>query len=66
MAPSYSGLKIKDRLRLVDDSVAGSLVIDGTFTGTVSSSRMPGTLDGHVTTGTTDCVATDHTVTFSR
>jgi hypothetical protein len=66
MAASYAGLKINDKLRIVDDSVAGGLVIDGIFTGRVSSSKIPGTLNGHVTTPTVDCVATDHTANFIR
>ena len=61
------GLEIKERLRLVDDSVAGSLVIDGTFSGTVSSP--PGCLE-HWTDMSrlrrATVVATDHTVTFTR
>lgn len=66
MSPSYSGLKIQDRLRLVDSSVAGGLVIDGTFTGTVTSSRIAGTLNGNFTTATVDCAASDHKLTFTR
>jgi hypothetical protein len=66
MAASYAGLKIKDRLQVVDNSVAGSFVIDGTFTGSVTSSRIRGALDGHVTTATVDCVAADHAVTLTR
>lgn len=66
MNASYSGLKIKDRLRLVDNSVAGNLVIDGTFTGTVSVSKIAGTLSGNVTTAAADCVASDHSLTFTR
>jgi hypothetical protein len=66
MNPSYSGLKIQDHLRLVDNSVVGGLVIDGTFTGTVSSSRIAGTLNGNFTTATADCVAADHALTFTR
>jgi hypothetical protein len=66
MYASYSGLKIQDRLRLVDNAVAGSLVIDGTFTGTVGSNRIAGTLNGNFTTATADCVASNHTLTFTR
>ena len=66
MNASYSGLKIKDRLRLVDNSVAGNLVIDGTITGTVSVSKIAGTLSGNVTTAAADCVASDHSLTFTR
>jgi hypothetical protein len=66
MNPSYSGLKIQDHLRLVDNSIVGGLVIDGTFTGTVSSSRIAGTLNGNFTTATADCVAADHALTFTR
>jgi hypothetical protein len=65
MNASYSGLKIQDRLRLVDNSAA-RLVIDGTFTGTVSSARIAGTLDGTFTSATAECSATNHTVTFTR
>jgi hypothetical protein len=63
----YSGLKIQDRLRLVDNSIAGGLAIDGTFTSSlVSQNKIAGTLNGNFTTATADCAATDHTVTFTR
>jgi hypothetical protein len=66
MTPSYAGLKIHDQLHLVDSSVAGGFTIDGTFTGTVTSSRIAGTLNGNFTTATADCAASDHTLTFTR
>jgi hypothetical protein len=66
MNASYSGLVINDHLRLVDKSVPGNLVIDGTFNGKVSVSKIAGTLSGNVTTASADCVASDHSLTFTR
>ena len=67
MTPSYYGLKIQDRLRLVDNVVVGGLVIDGMFTSSsVTSTRIAGTLNGNFTTATADCAATDHSLTFTR
>jgi hypothetical protein len=66
MTPSYSGLKIQDHLRLVDNSAGGKLVIDGTFTGTVTASRIAGPLNGTFSTDTADCAASNHGITFTR
>jgi hypothetical protein len=67
MNASYSGLKIQDKLRLVDNSAVGRLVIDGTFTSSVvSQDKITGRLNGNFTTATADCVASDHTLTFTR
>jgi hypothetical protein len=66
MSPSYSGLKINDHLRLVDNSGSGKLVIDGTFKGSVSSSRIAGLLDGTFSTDRVDCAASDHGIVFTR
>ena len=66
MSPSYSGLRINDHLRLVDNSDSGTLVIDGTFKGSVSASRIAGLLDGTFSTDTVDCAASNHGITFTR
>jgi hypothetical protein len=66
MAPSYSGLRINDHLRLVDNADSGKLVIDGTFKGSVSSSRIAGLLDGTFSTDTVDCTASNHGIVFTR
>jgi hypothetical protein len=65
MSPSYSGLRINDHLRLVDNS-DGKLVIDGTFKGSVGPSRIAGLLDGTFSTNTVDCTASDHGIAFTR
>ena len=66
MSPSYSGLVINDHLRLVDNSDSGKLVIDGTFKGSVSESRIGGLLNGTFSTDTVDCTASDHGIAFTR
>ena len=66
MTPSYSGLMIEDHMRLVDNSATGKLVIDGTFKGSVSASRIAGLLNGTFTTDTGDCAASNHGITFTR
>jgi hypothetical protein len=65
MSPSYSGLRINDHLRLVDNS-DGKLAIDGTFEGSVSASRIAGLLDGTFSTDTVDCTASNHGIVFTR
>lgn len=63
----YYGLKMQHPLRFVDNSIAGGFVIDGTFTSSViSQNKISGTLNGHFTTAAVDCVATNHTLTFTR
>lgn len=57
---------IHDRLTLSDNYGSGVLDIDGTFTAAAISNRISGPLDGRYTVSGKDCVAADHTITFTR
>jgi len=66
MSTNFIGSKIQDRLVLTDMTNVGLFHMDGTFTSVPTSNTISGALNGILGFQGGECIAVDHSLTFTR